>query len=274
MNADELELIDLFAPTTQTTPGGCPFERFEDKLPEIGGRDTTFNNSCFVEVEAVDINDYHVVDVRGEAEYQQGHIKNSLNIPLHQIANKRFLKNKNLLLVNNGLPQFEMGQFCQILADKGFNKIKVLRGGIHNWQSQGLALTGIGHQQHTDVVQLEDFVMDYDNNLIQVVNVKTDDKQAQRIVSDAKLIALDNQQITLKQQFESLMAANGDAHKQIVVILSEDDYLSSKNLLKGAVLKDIYYVLADQKKLTRFKQTRKTINQARVDGPRAQQCGS
>lgn len=275
VNADVPGLSILLDSQNQSaTVGDCPLISFSDKsLPETGGREANFNSSCFVEVETIDINDYQIVDVRNESDFQQGHIANSINIPLHQIANKRFLKKKNILLVNNGLPQFEMGQFCQILKDKGFERVSIMRGGVHNWLGQDLPLAGIGYQKQLfDVIKIEDFMMDYDNKLIQIVNITSDNEPSQRIVPDAKLITLDK--LSYEGQLRALIADKEETQKQIVVVLTEHDFFYSKSLLKGKILKDIYYLLGDKALLNKFKQTRVTINQARVNGPRAQQCGS
>lgn len=80
-----------FSQEFQKQAGECPTVRFSDNvLFDVGGRKVKFDTSCFVDIEAIDVNQYQIVDVRQESEYQKGHIKNAINIPLHQIANKRF----------------------------------------------------------------------------------------------------------------------------------------------------------------------------------------
>lgn len=81
------------------------------------------------------------VDVRNSEEFEKVRIPGSINIPLHFIKSKAFLKLKPLVLVNTGYPYSQMEKDCERLRNNGF-KAWILMGGIHSWQRKGGQLKG------------------------------------------------------------------------------------------------------------------------------------
>lgn len=114
--------------------------------------------------------------------------------------------------------------------------------------------------------------MDYENQLIQVVNIKQASGEIYRTVKDAKFITANGKQDSYRDQLRKILSEN--ENKQIVIIASEEEYLYSKAFLKGEMLKDVYYLFGDRRVLNEFKKEQLAINQARINGPRANQCGS
>lgn len=82
-----------------------------------------------------------LVDVRPAAEFSKYHIPGALNIPLHAIKAKPFLKAKPIVLVNKGYEVGPLAGACRILKTKGF-KVTIMAGGLCAWKSRGGALTG------------------------------------------------------------------------------------------------------------------------------------
>ncbi|MFA6988489.1 MAG: undecaprenyldiphospho-muramoylpentapeptide beta-N-acetylglucosaminyltransferase [Candidatus Gastranaerophilaceae bacterium] len=84
--------------------------------------------------------DYIIIDVRESAEYQDGHIKNSTNIPLSLLLNEyqAIQRKKPIVLVcRSGNRSLKALSF---LKDQGFNNIINLKGGINAWQKAGYKL--------------------------------------------------------------------------------------------------------------------------------------
>lgn len=81
------------------------------------------------------------VDVRNSEEFEKVRIPGSINIPLHFIKSKAFLKLKPLVLVNTGYPYSQMEKECERLRNNGF-KAWILIGGIHSWCRKGGQLKG------------------------------------------------------------------------------------------------------------------------------------
>ena len=241
-----------------------------DVLLEYGGRMAKFNESCFVDLDEIQLNDYQLVDVRNEDEYRTAYIKGSINIPIWVLASKNKFKNKKLLLINNGTPKYEMGQYCQILKDKGFMHVKILKGGIHNWMSEGRSLTGNNPgRSYYELYKLDDFFMDYKNGLVKIISAYPDKKWLARYIKEKDILTIN----ILNNGFnKKLQRMAGNKEKPIVVILSNGNYLRIKTSLGIPMEKDIYYLLSNDMEIVNYMKNRHAINQARVNGPRQNSC--
>ncbi|MGB5396063.1 MAG: rhodanese-like domain-containing protein [Gammaproteobacteria bacterium] len=84
-----------------------------------------------------------VLDVRTEAEYAKGHIKNSKNIPLAALQSRlsELEKHKNQPVLAYCSSGTISGRACRILLKSGFNNVHNIGGGVHGWQDANLPLT-------------------------------------------------------------------------------------------------------------------------------------
>ena len=82
------------------------------------------------------------VDVRSKKIFRLCHIPGSLNIPLHELKHKPFLKQKNLVLINNGGNYAGLQRVCHKLVESGFRQAAVLVGGLTAWRDVGGELVG------------------------------------------------------------------------------------------------------------------------------------
>ena len=82
-----------------------------------------------------------LVDVREARAFEQFRIPGSINIPLHFVKTKPFLKKKTFLLVNEGSRYGLLAEECRKLSDAGF-PCSVLYGGLTAWRDEGGALEG------------------------------------------------------------------------------------------------------------------------------------
>ncbi|MCU7938102.1 MAG: rhodanese-like domain-containing protein [gamma proteobacterium symbiont of Bathyaustriella thionipta] len=83
-----------------------------------------------------------VLDVREDSEYQAGHIKDSVHIPMGSLASRVSeldkYKNKNVILgCRSGS---RSGRACSILKKNGFEKVHNLRGGVLAWEKDNLPM--------------------------------------------------------------------------------------------------------------------------------------
>jgi len=83
-----------------------------------------------------------VLDVREDSEYQTGHIKDSIHIPMGSLASRvgelEKYKAKNVILgCRSGS---RSGRACSILKKHGFEKIYNLRGGVLAWENDNLPM--------------------------------------------------------------------------------------------------------------------------------------
>jgi rhodanese-related sulfurtransferase len=83
-----------------------------------------------------------VLDVRQESEYNQGHILNSIHIPLNMLADKmgRLEKYRHRPIIASCLSGSRSASACQLLKKNGFEKVHNLKGGVTAWQNANLPL--------------------------------------------------------------------------------------------------------------------------------------
>jgi rhodanese-related sulfurtransferase len=96
-----------------------------------------------VATQMINHEDAVVVDVRGEGEFQQGHIVNAVHIPLdkleEQIGKLEKYRDRPIIPVCRAGQQSATA--CKTLRLRGFEKVFSLRGGILAWQEATLPLT-------------------------------------------------------------------------------------------------------------------------------------
>lgn len=83
-----------------------------------------------------------VLDVREDSEYQSGHIRDSIHIPLSALKSRMSeldkYKDKNIILgCRSGS---RSGRACGLLKKKGFEKVHNLRGGVLAWENDNLPM--------------------------------------------------------------------------------------------------------------------------------------
>ncbi len=84
-----------------------------------------------------------ILDVREDNEYTQGHILNSVHIPLSALSSKlsRVEKYRNRPIIASCMSGSRSGRACSLLKKNGFEKVHNLKGGIVAWQNASLPLT-------------------------------------------------------------------------------------------------------------------------------------
>jgi rhodanese-related sulfurtransferase len=83
-----------------------------------------------------------IVDVRGREKFDACRIPGSLEIPMHLVKTKSFLRSTEVVLLDEGLGAERVERECRRLAGDGFRSIHVLKGGLDRWRRQGGAVTG------------------------------------------------------------------------------------------------------------------------------------
>lgn len=83
-----------------------------------------------------------LVDIRSAEAFQRHHVPGSLNMPLHAIRTKAFLRSNPVILLDDGLSAETLEGACADLRRNGFAQVNVLRGGIRVWAEQGRPVIG------------------------------------------------------------------------------------------------------------------------------------
>ena len=81
------------------------------------------------------------VDIRPQRQFNRAHIPGSLNIALHFIKSKTFLKTMHLILVNQGFARASLVEGVSLLRECGF-QVHILSGGLTSWKQHGEKVAG------------------------------------------------------------------------------------------------------------------------------------
>ncbi len=81
------------------------------------------------------------IDVRPANQFDAARLPGSINLPLHAIRTKSFLKKQPLVLVNNGCQYSLLEAEAKRLGSLGFN-VRVLVGGLNCWKNSGGIIEG------------------------------------------------------------------------------------------------------------------------------------
>ena len=94
-------------------------------------------------VQLMNNDDSLILDVRENQEFEDGHIANSIHIPMSEVKNRlsELEKYKQSQVIVGCRSGHRSARICSLLKKKGFNNIFNLRGGIMAWQSDKLPIT-------------------------------------------------------------------------------------------------------------------------------------
>ena len=96
--------------------------------------------NTFEATQLINQRDAVVVDVRDEGEYRAGHIPHSRHVPLTAIGGRvqeleKFREKPVVLVCRSGN---RAGAAAGILKKRGFQDVRVLRGGVVSWEQANL----------------------------------------------------------------------------------------------------------------------------------------
>jgi rhodanese-related sulfurtransferase len=83
-----------------------------------------------------------IVDTRIGRDYAQFRIDGSINLPLHEVVRKEYLRSNSITLVGSGKSERELYVACASLKASGFKFVNVLKGGMLAWLAAEQPVTG------------------------------------------------------------------------------------------------------------------------------------
>lgn len=103
-----------------------------------------------------------LVDIRSRNAFEALKIPGSLNLPLHAVKTRPFLKTRPVVLVNEGFTRAQLERECRQLNHQGF-KASILAGGLNAWKYRKGPLEGDLLQTHTfSTVSAQDYHQERD----------------------------------------------------------------------------------------------------------------
>jgi rhodanese-related sulfurtransferase len=100
------------------------------------------DHSCWINYAEAEKRSPLWVDVRPLPETRAAPMPGTLQIPLHQVSTKTFLRETPAVLIGNGADDAEMAMTCHQLKEAGFTQLRILRHGARAWYRAGKPLLG------------------------------------------------------------------------------------------------------------------------------------
>lgn len=126
---------------------------------------------------------FFFIDIRPEKSFETIHIPGSLNIPLFAIKTKAFLKNKRIVIVNEGFGYSSLVDACLQLRQSGFESVTILKGGLNFWIQKGGELRGdIFARKSLRMIAPKDFFGDSGYDAVMPVEIYSGESAAGKLL--------------------------------------------------------------------------------------------
>lgn len=182
-----------------------------------------------------------LVDIRSREEFDQARIPGSLNIPLHFIRTKAFLKSSRIVIVTEGYQYARLEPECKRLEQQGF-MASILFGGLNTWKQANLPMEGEAWAHKAfDLIGPEEFHPEKGCDLWVVLDA-TSDSALEPILPSA--VRCDGKSAFTSSRVKKTMKEKGEAGPFLVLIVNDDgrDLTGISRAASKAGLRNVFYL--------------------------------
>jgi rhodanese-related sulfurtransferase len=228
------------------------------------------NGSYAISVESVrhklkEKQDILLVDARNKEEFETFSIPGSVNIPLFAIKTKSFLKEKSLVLINEGYNYDELERACEDLRESGFT-VWVLRGGLYFWKEKGGRLKGDPFaQKELNKMPPSVFFTERDAETWRVIDVSSpENREANAIIPQAISVPFSGNETEFISALSKIIATRNNNQNLSFLICNEkgEEYARIEKLIQNAGLY-AFFLKGGIKGYEDFLERQATIKQAK-----------
>lgn len=173
--------------------------------------------SCLTNYPSIEksLKNYQLIDVRNNSDTT---IKDAWHIAIDELKLKSFLAERPVLLLDDGFSRARQATACATLKKAGFTSVKILVGGIHQWQHA----TTKKVKPLTQIVLANDFVHEFFNGRISVIAATeaTSAKLNELGFSEHHLLAVNK----FADVANVVINSSGGGYDPVVYIGSPEDY--------------------------------------------------
>ncbi len=179
--------------------------------------------SCLTDLPSImqKLPSYQVVDTRLTKPVQAIKAKDAWLIPVNDLKNKSFLRQKSLLLIGSGFSRVDAARDCAALKKEGFTSTKILLGGTDTWAD----FQREKNQPHRQIseVSSQELLIEYFNG--HVVLISTSDDVAKKLetfgITKFHKVDANNKQAII----DIVLTQSGNGYDPVVLI-GENDHAS------------------------------------------------
>lgn len=187
----------------------------------------------------------YFVDVRNAEEFGTYSIPGSMNMPLHAIESKSYLKTAPIIIVSKGFEKQIYTSACEKLSSKGFNS-KVMDGGLKAWKQFGGELCG--NYSDLDALSMVDSGALFnelsapDQSIIYLSDKEKAPSDYKKLLPGASFV---NSSKNTESSISSIIKKNrtGNIHRVVLIADQPKDSLRIRNKMSG--MRDVLFFELD-----------------------------
>jgi rhodanese-related sulfurtransferase len=186
------------------------------------------------------------IDVRDRGAFDRFRIPGSIHISLYALKTKPFLKDKPLVLVSEGYPNFALEQTCDGVRVAGFTKTSILNGGLRYWiQKKGPIEGDAFAAQEVSRVSPKDFFLQKESPHWLVVIVSGPTASAsQPLIPGALTLPLQGDSRKFASSLKTLINSKTGSSRLSILVCDErgEKYQSIERALQQEGLNQVFYL--------------------------------
>lgn len=211
--------------SAQDEPAQCLAEADYMQMMNVDGESVWEGEdfSCFVDVDVVDTEAALVVDVRQASEYSRVRIPGSINLSPSEFLHHSALKDRPLILVDEGFSRSTLARLCSAARNSGFQNLSILNGGLSSWVASGKSLIGLpGDRDQVFSINAESFFTETVHGRVSVLTPQSQKERLLQILPPEVVVRGVGQGESLERALVSLLSRNQEGFTVPVVLIGFD----------------------------------------------------
>ena len=187
-----------------------------------------------------------IIDVRRPDEFAKYSIPQSINLPLYAIKTKLFLRNKQVILINEGFDYMMLAEEAQRLKQSGYS-VSILYGGLNAWQKSGTDLSGdVFAQEEIAIVSAQSLYRQKAFSNLKIIDVSKKPVENFNNGLSTIYVPLENLSGYLITYYSQLRKASrkntGEFQTLLIVNGRGSDYERIKQIVDKAEIQNVFYL--------------------------------
>ena len=188
-----------------------------------------------------------LIDVRSSKDFTRYSIPGSINIPLYLIKTKARLRNKNIVLLNEGHSYHRLAKELIKLKKMKFSSARVLRGGLVAWSKMGGTINGnLFAMKQMNKVSPREFFPDRDYEEIEIFQIhKRGNELGKKVLPQAmglpEMTSAQGEK-KLAQTLNALISRKKNKLLYVVIATTDDANQRLENALQKAIDEPIFFL--------------------------------
>ncbi len=206
------------------------------------------------EVGEINNSDIVLVDVRNEREFSKFHVRNAINVPLHSVKTKNFLRTKHIVLMNEGYDHNPLDIECHNLTELGFSTVYVLDGGLLAWNNFAPLKGDSLEIKKLNQLSPRNFESIRENRRWVVASKAPVSEEDKSLLSGVETIEFKDDKRAFRSAFYTLLEKMDDPDKYGIIVVNDrhEDNASIERALQGSGIPNVFYLAGGLKNYKRY----------------------